>query len=66
MDIVELLQLTIHLESAAIAPKTSRSIETMRLAKDEIERLRAAMLFASNDLAISAQKTVSKIDAASH
>lgn len=50
MDIVELLQREIHRESAAIAPQTMPLIEVAKLAIEEIERLRALILFAANDL----------------
>lgn len=48
MDILELLQNAMHAESAYYAPQTMMSIEIMRLAKEEIERLRAALRHIAN------------------
>lgn len=44
-DIVLQVREAIHLESAAISPQTSALIEAARLAADEVERLRAALLY---------------------
>jgi hypothetical protein len=43
-DVLDDLRAAIALESAAIAPRTSKAIEAMKRAVEEIERLRAGKL----------------------
>jgi hypothetical protein len=43
MTVIDRLQRAMHMESAAIAPRTSEAIEAMRAGIAEIERLKAGM-----------------------
>ena len=52
-DIIDRLQARMHMESAAIAPQTSETIEVMRIAQSSILHLRVTLERIKHDIEIA-------------